>query len=55
MHVSVMPECERKLAFQSVTNTYVCTYAHPKNRSLIQSLTLMRSAIKSPASMKEFQ
>ena len=54
-HISVMPdswgwvqinipEHDRKLTFLSVT-TYVCTYAHPENRSLIQSLVLMHSAI----------
>ena len=42
MNVSV-PERGRKLTFLSVTATYVHvhTYAHPENRSLIQSLVLM--------------
>ena len=34
----------RKLTFLSVTDTYVHTYVHCKNKSLIQSFTLMRSA-----------
>ena len=37
---------ERKLTFLSVTDTYVHTYVHCENRSLIQSLALMCSATR---------
>ena len=45
-----IPKHYHKLTFLSVTDTkYVCTYVrthvHYKNRALIQSLALMRSAI----------
>ena len=36
---------EHQLTFLSVTNMYVHTHVHWENRSLIQSLALMRSAI----------
>ena len=36
---------EHKLTFLSVTATYIRTYVRPENRSLIQSLALMRLAI----------
>ena len=47
MHVTMrsLHTCEHKLTFLSVTDTYVHTYVHCENRSLIQSLALMRLAI----------
>ena len=44
-----IPKRYHKLTFLSVTDTYVhtyiCTHVHCKNKSLIQSLVLMRSTI----------
>ena len=44
-HVMHISNRDFKLTFISVTNTYIRTYAHPKNRSLIQSFALRRSTI----------
>ena len=41
-----IPKRYRKLTFVSVTDTFVRTYVHSKNRSLTQSLALMRLTIK---------
>ena len=41
-----IPKWYRKLTFLSMTNTYVHMHVHCENRSLIQSLALMRSATK---------
>ena len=47
-----IPNQYRKLTFLIVTDTYVhmytCMHIHCENRSLIQSLTLVRSAIMQP-------
>ena len=40
-----------QLTFLSMTDTYVRTHVHCKNRSLIQSLALMRSAMISAGSV----
>ena len=43
---NILPGCDLKLTFLSVTDTYLRTHVHCENRSFIQSLALMCSAIR---------
>ena len=54
-HVMHVSNRDFKLTFISVTDTYVRTYIHPKNRSLIQSFALRRSAITHSTVQSEWE